>query len=175
MCALGAGCILPQDLTTEKTLTKLDPPRFVREKIVPGDDKPAVLTFGLSANPPCHIPLEVQRIRSADAAANLEARWWIDYVDNNSAVAAPRHFNTLPGSHDPLAIERNGPTFDIDVGLLGNVAGATHVVELILAHENAWDPKFPGTRALLIPDDAVSFRWVINVTSGSECGVGAAP
>jgi hypothetical protein len=125
----------------------------------------------------CVLRLQIPVVKDDDPTIDLEARWFVDYDINGSALSqAPANTQILGGSFTDPGLARGPVTFDFDPFLSGiSKDDSVHVIEMVIAEQQGFatdaSGRPPPRRALLPGWDGSTFKIVarVHASSASRC------
>ncbi|MBS2025600.1 MAG: hypothetical protein JST92_24645 [Deltaproteobacteria bacterium] len=162
---------MPQDVEPISSKVHI-PPRVVVESI-PSYLSAAQIVLTQSsldraAGCHCQLELEVPIIEMDDPTAPLVVRWFVDYDETKPATQLPKggNGNTIQGTGVAGATLRPGPKFTFDLGTLNLAGDGTHVVDVVIAEDGAFDDGVaPLNRAMKEGYSSAVQRFVVSVVT----------
>ncbi|HET6437107.1 MAG TPA: hypothetical protein VML50_06800 [Anaeromyxobacter sp.] len=171
LTAALAGCPIPQPLPEYKS-GSVTPPRILQDEITVGGVKAVsqpitpvpISSSGVACPTKPSYELAV-RLVDTNTIEQVEARWFVDYVADNTNLNTPRQDSTVPASPDQSNVIRVVPPYHFvpyDFDTTPGQPGTIHVVELVVS--NNFDPAGvaadPPNRAPATGFESQTFRWI---------------
>lgn len=156
-----AGCIMPQDIQAESApLASQRPVPIIDRSLLNPAETIVKVELDQAVQNCSGQAFEIGSLVATDVTANLEARWWIDY----DGTGTPYRVTIFP--EKPPSVTRRGsqlPASAVSKQVFAGKPGA-HVIEVLVAYEDLWDPK-DGLQRRLIAGHAgefTSYKWVVD-------------